>query len=286
MGPTKLSEAAAGSPGDAAERFRLARARQEEIKLAKMRGTVERVAVVKPRLFHLSRGDRDRLLAWVSRTAPLIAAEVHVDEGATWRGLQRAVSTLLDRLAAIKMPVEDPGHAEPRAQVERNATPVPRDAATRFQLARARQEEHKLRKMQRDHVDLGAATSRAVAFRRRMLDELAGWVPRVAPTIAAEVGAEVAPLAHAMARHLGPLQTDLATIDVAAALRTDLPEEGDDGEGETHEHDETETGDCGVTRPGPRATAPPRRSASKGPRRRHRRRLPGGHRARARGRRR
>src|SRR5207245_3996645 len=117
------------------------------------------------------------LLAWVSRTAPLIAAEVRVDEGATWRAIQRAVPALLERLAAVKMPAADEENPEPR-QV-RDAAPVPRDADSRFQLARARQEEWKLAKMQREHADLAKATRRLAAFRHRVLEELAGWVARV-----------------------------------------------------------------------------------------------------------
>src|SRR5439155_24218908 len=122
---------------DPATRFRLARAGQEEIKLAKMRGTVERVATVAPRTFHLIRGDRDRLLAWVSRTAPLIAAEIRVDEGTLWRAIQRAVSALLSDVAALAVDTDDEDEEAPTPGVREDSTPVPRDAETRFQLARA-----------------------------------------------------------------------------------------------------------------------------------------------------
>jgi len=211
---------------DPATRFRLARAGQEEIKLAKMRGTVERVAVVKPRVFHLIRGDRDRLLAWVSRVAPLVAAELRVDEGATWRAMMMtALRAFLEALAELHLPLPEAEPETPTLPAD-DSTPIPRDADTRFQLARARQEELKLARMRRDHVDLVKATGRLAAFRRRMLEELAGWVPRVAPRIAAEVGVEAASLAGTMERHLAPLRADLAAIDVAAALRTDPPEEG------------------------------------------------------------
>ena len=188
-----------------------------------------------------------------------------MDEGNLWRAIQRAVSAFLSDLAALEVRSGDEDEEAPTPGVREDAAPVPRDAETRFQLARARQEEWKLRRMQREHADLAKATRRLAAFRRRVLDQLAGWVPRVAPTIAAEVGAEAAPLAHAMARHLGPLRADLAAVDVAAGLRRDPPEEGDDGEGEAHEHDETETGDRGVADRRPRATPPPR--AGRAPRR-------------------
>jgi len=284
-GPTAPTTASVDCGQDPATRFRLARAGQEELRLAKMRGLVERVAVVKPRVFHLIRGDRDRLLAWVSRAAPLIAAELRVDEGATWRAIQRAVSTLLDRLAAIKLPVEDPGHAKPRPEVQRDATPVPRDAETRFQLARARQEEHKLRKMQREHVDLGEATRRLATFRHRTLQELAGWVPRVAPTIAAEVGAEVGVLARAMAHHLGQLRADLAAIDVAAALRVDPVEEGNEDDGDEDDKTETPAPPKGERARDRRGPPPPRAHRGAGPPR-DRRNLPRGDAARSRARRR
>src|SRR2546428_13170001 len=50
-GPTKVADAAARSPGDAAERFRLARARQEELKLRKMQRELIEVEVVRRRVF-------------------------------------------------------------------------------------------------------------------------------------------------------------------------------------------------------------------------------------------
>ena len=101
-------------PGrDAATRFRSARAGQEELRLAKLQGRVERVATFAPRTFHLIRGDRDRLLAWVSRTAPLIAAEVRVDEGNLWRAIERAVCAFLSDLATLAVDTGDEDEKAP-----------------------------------------------------------------------------------------------------------------------------------------------------------------------------
>ena len=53
------------------------------------------------RSFAFFRTARDRMLAWVSREAPIIAARLHVDEGALWRAMMGEMRKLLAELAAV-----------------------------------------------------------------------------------------------------------------------------------------------------------------------------------------
>src|SRR5439155_619514 len=63
-GPTKLGEARA-TLRDPADRFRLAKARQEEIKLRKMRNELVDLKAAQRRAFHIARMWRDRMDASV-----------------------------------------------------------------------------------------------------------------------------------------------------------------------------------------------------------------------------
>ena len=81
----------------------LARARLEEIKLAKLRGELMDVEEVKRRSFAFCRMVRDRMLAWVSRTAPVIAGRHHLDEGALWRAMMAEMRALLAELANAEL---------------------------------------------------------------------------------------------------------------------------------------------------------------------------------------
>jgi hypothetical protein len=83
------------------ERYRLAKAQQEESKLKRMRGETVDLAVVKRRTFGFFRLIRKRLDDWVARAAPIIAAKAQADEGTVrralseeMRGLQFELSTL------------------------------------------------------------------------------------------------------------------------------------------------------------------------------------------------
>ena len=80
-GPTKIADAASSRPRDPADRFRLARARQEELKLRRMERSVIEAEVVRRRVFAFVRLIRDRMDAAVSREAPLGAAHFKIDEG-------------------------------------------------------------------------------------------------------------------------------------------------------------------------------------------------------------
>ena len=68
-GSTKLAEVTATRPPDPADRFRLARARQEELKLRRMERLLIEVDVVRRRVFAFARLLRDRMDAAVSREA-------------------------------------------------------------------------------------------------------------------------------------------------------------------------------------------------------------------------
>lgn len=98
--PTKLATAAR-LPRDPAERFRLARARQEELKLKKMQEELVEVAAVQRRVYALFRLVRDRLDGWVSRSAPIVAAATKADEGTTWRAMSSAMKQLESELASL-----------------------------------------------------------------------------------------------------------------------------------------------------------------------------------------
>jgi hypothetical protein len=109
-GPTKLVEARR-TLHDPAERFRLAKARQEEIKLRRMRNQSVDLKAAQRRAFHIVRMWRDIEDASVSREAPLLAARLGVEEGKMWRelkGFVRGVQEACGRLDIDKALATDP----------------------------------------------------------------------------------------------------------------------------------------------------------------------------------
>src|SRR5262249_31585412 len=84
-------------------RFRLARARLEEIKLAQLRGELMDVEEAKRRCFAFFRTVRDRILAWPARSAPEIAARLHLDEGALWRAMMGEMRAMLAQVATVDL---------------------------------------------------------------------------------------------------------------------------------------------------------------------------------------
>lgn len=88
----------------AIERYRLARAKREEIKLRQLRGELIEIDEAKRRSFAFFRTVRDRMLAWPSRSAPVIAARLGVDEGALWRAMMAEMRALLTEVASAHVP--------------------------------------------------------------------------------------------------------------------------------------------------------------------------------------
>ena len=83
-------------------RFRLAKARQEEIKLKRMLGQTVDLRAAKQRAFRIIRTWRDAEDAAISREAPLIAARLGVDEGTLWRELRQFMSTVQTACADLR----------------------------------------------------------------------------------------------------------------------------------------------------------------------------------------
>jgi hypothetical protein len=88
---------------DAMRQYRLAKAQQEESKLAKMRGETIELAVVERRCFEFFRLIRNRLTDWVSRAAPIIAAKAKADEGAVWRAMSEEMRNLQTELSSLDL---------------------------------------------------------------------------------------------------------------------------------------------------------------------------------------
>jgi hypothetical protein len=111
-------------------RFRLARARQEEIKLRRMQNQVVDLKAAQRRAFHIARMWRDIQDAAVSREAPLMAARLGIDEGVAWRelkGFMRGVQRACDRLDVGKAlatgPADDGETGEERDERTGNDEP-------------------------------------------------------------------------------------------------------------------------------------------------------------------
>ncbi len=102
-GATKLAPATPTRPSDPADRFRLARARQEELKLRRMERELIEVEVVRRRVSAFARLIRDRMDAAVSREAPLGAAHFKLDEGDFWRWLKGMMTRLQTELATLDL---------------------------------------------------------------------------------------------------------------------------------------------------------------------------------------
>src|SRR5438445_3914257 len=102
-GPTKIADAASSRPRDPADRFRLARARQEESKLRRMERSLIEAEVARRRVFAFVRLIRDRMDAAVSREAPLGAAHFKIDEGDFWRWLKGMMTRLQTELATLDL---------------------------------------------------------------------------------------------------------------------------------------------------------------------------------------
>ena len=102
-GPTKIADVASSRPRDPADRFRLARARQEELKLRRMERSLIEAEVVRRRVFAFVRLIRDRMDAAVSREAPLGAAHFKIDEGDFWRWLKGMMTRLQTELATLDL---------------------------------------------------------------------------------------------------------------------------------------------------------------------------------------
>lgn len=102
--PSTDADAAVRADLDPDTRFRLAKARQEEIKLARLREESLDAALVERRVFALFRLVRGRLDAWVSRAAPALGAALGaVDEGTLWRALKAQVGKLQAELAGLDL---------------------------------------------------------------------------------------------------------------------------------------------------------------------------------------
>src|SRR6266849_5790542 len=109
-GPTKLAEARF-TLRDHEGRFRLAKARQEEIKLRRMRNQSVDLKAAQRRAFHIIRMWRDIEDASVSREAPLMAARLGVEEGKIWRelkGFMRGAQEACARLDGAKALATEP----------------------------------------------------------------------------------------------------------------------------------------------------------------------------------
>src|SRR5262245_14048940 len=70
------------------------RPQQEEIKLERLRESLIEVELVRRQMFAVAKLFRQRLNAWVSRAAPVIALDLvivrgKVDEGSVWRAMTR-----------------------------------------------------------------------------------------------------------------------------------------------------------------------------------------------------
>ncbi len=100
-GCSKVPGAVPPARRDAVERFRLAKARLEEIKLRRMCGELVEVDAVRERVFRYARLWRDRMDAAVSREAPPMAADLGVAEGKVWLALKGMMARLQKELAEI-----------------------------------------------------------------------------------------------------------------------------------------------------------------------------------------
>jgi hypothetical protein len=104
-GPSRSRSGAPDSEHlDPDTRFRVAKAQQEELKLAKMRHESVDLHEAQRRAFRIIRTWRDIEDASVSREAPLIAARLGVDEGTLWRELKQFMSAVQSACADLDVP--------------------------------------------------------------------------------------------------------------------------------------------------------------------------------------
>jgi hypothetical protein len=82
------------------DRYRLAKAKIEEMKVQQLCGELMDVDDAKRRSFAFFRMVRDRMLAWPARSAPEIAARLQVDERALWCAMMDEMRTLLTDCAS------------------------------------------------------------------------------------------------------------------------------------------------------------------------------------------
>lgn len=80
------------------------RAEREQLELDRMRGELIDRRKAEAAIFELARAERDSLLSWTARIAPVIAAEIAADPAALFAALDREARRHLAELAADPMP--------------------------------------------------------------------------------------------------------------------------------------------------------------------------------------
>ena len=101
------------------------------------------------------------------------------------------------------------------------------DPATRFRLAKAQQEEIKLKKLQDAALDVAVVERRVFALFHLLRDRMLGWVSQAAPLIAATIQTDEGQLWRAMTAEMRKLLADFATMDLKAALVREVLDEPD-----------------------------------------------------------
>jgi len=105
---------------DARRGRELVKLSREALALRKLRGETVDLKDAQRRAFHFARMWRDRMDAAVSREAPIMAADLGVEEGAMWRRLKRFMTGLQEELATMDVGealATDPAEDEEEADV-------------------------------------------------------------------------------------------------------------------------------------------------------------------------
>lgn len=106
----RRNKSGVASPGDAAATLTEAKRLHEIVKVQRARLAFEReqgqlveTAAAIRTVFARARAERDAHLAWVQRTAPLLAAELGADPRATFAALDRMMREHLEQLADLPL---------------------------------------------------------------------------------------------------------------------------------------------------------------------------------------